>query len=64
MIVEIQTDYDNSTNKRKRYRVTSDSYEKGNNLSLSKAKQLKRLLEISITTRQKLRSKFGVTSDR
>ena len=64
MIVEIEKDYDNSTNKRIRYLVTSDGYLKGKNLSKTQAKELKKLLQSSISTRQKLRTKYGVIKDR
>lgn len=63
MIVEIETDYDNSTNKRIRYMVTSDGYVKKNNLSLTQAKKVRQLLIRSINTRQKLR-RLNITKDR
>jgi len=63
MIVGIEINYDHSSNKKMRYDVYSDGYLKGKNLSMTKAKQLKSLLQRSITTRQKLR-KLGVTNDR
>ena len=64
MIVEIETDYDHSTNKKLRYKVSSDGYVKATNLTRTKAKMLKKLLERSINTRQQLRSKFGIIKDR
>jgi hypothetical protein len=63
MIVEIEIDYDNSTNKRVRYMVRSDGYVKKKNLSLTQAKKVKQLLIKSINIRQKLR-KLNITKDR
>jgi hypothetical protein len=63
MIVEIETDYDNSTNKRIRYMVTSDGYIKKRNLSMTQAKSVKKLIIKSINARQKLR-KLNIENDR
>jgi hypothetical protein len=63
MIVEIETDYDNSTNKRIRYMVTSDGYVVKKNLSLTQAKKVRQLIIRSINTRQKLR-RLNITKDR
>lgn len=63
MIVEIETDYDNSTNKRIRYMVTSEGHVKKKNLSLTQAKKVRQLLIRSINTRQQLR-RLNITKDR
>ena len=55
MIVEIKTDFDNSTNRKKRYMVSSDGYVKKKNLTMTEAKKIKSMLVKAIHIKQKLK---------
>ena len=59
MLIEIETDYDNSTNKTKRFLVRDSGYVVKNNLTLTAAKTLKRKIEKAKNVNSDLR-RMGV----
>lgn len=60
MIIDIEHDYDNSTNKKVRYLVRDSGYLIKDNLSRTQAKKLKKLIIRSKNTRISLSRQFGV----